>query len=122
LGAQLANVSKWTVSGTADYGWDLSSAMTAHVGAGVRWVGQQEGAELAAGLPYFVLPSYTLLDANAIIISGPWTYRVYANNLSNAHAYSFGRMQQDALTGAIPQIDYALAQPRTVGAGVVFRF
>jgi iron complex outermembrane receptor protein len=122
LGAQLANVSKWTVSGTADYGWNLSSSMTAHVGAGVRWIGQQEGAELAAGLPYFVLPSYTLLDANAIIVSGPWTYRVYANNLTNAHAYSFGRMQQDALTGAIPQIDYALAQPRTVGAGVVFRF
>jgi len=122
LGAQLANVSKWTVSGTADYGWNLSSSMTAHVGAGVRWIGQQEGAELAAGLPYFVLPSYTLADANAIINSGAWTYRVYANNLTNAHAYSFARMQQDAVTGNIPQIDYALAQPRTVGAGFVFRF
>ncbi len=122
LGAQLENVSKWTVSGTADYGWTLSSSMTAHVGTGVRWIGLQEGAELAAGLPYFVLPSYTLVDSNASIIAGPWTFRVYGNNLTNSHAYSFARVNQDAVSGAVPQIDYAPAQPRTVGAGFILRF
>jgi len=122
LGAQLQNVSKWTASGTADYGWNLSSAMTAHVGGGVRWVGQQEGAQLAAGLPYFVLPSYTMVDSNASVVFGVWTFRVYANNLTNARAFSFGRMNQDAVTGATPQIDYTLIQPRTFGGGFVVKF
>lgn len=122
LGAQLQNVSKWTASGTADYGWNLSSAMTAHVGGGIRWVGQQEGAELAAGMPYFVLPSYTMVDSNTSIVSGAWTFRVYANNLTNSRAFSFGRMNQDAVTGAIPQLDYALAQPRTIGGGFAVKF
>ena len=122
LGAQLQNVSKWTVSGTADYGWNVSSSASAHVGAGVRWIGEQNGAQLAAGLPYFVLPSYTVLDANASIISGAWTYRLYGNNLTSSRAYSYARMGQDAIFGTISQIDYALAQPRTVGAGFTFRF
>jgi iron complex outermembrane recepter protein len=122
LGAQLENVSKWTVSGTADYAWNLSSSMTAHVGGGVRWIGEQNGAQLAAGLPYFVLPSYTVVDMNASLISGAWTFRLYGNNLSNARAYSYARMHEDAIFGGVPQIDYALAQPRTVGAGFIFRF
>jgi len=122
LGTQLENVSKWTVSGTAEYGWPLSPSVTAHVGGGIRWLGQQEGAQVASGLPYFILPSYTLVDSNANIVFGPWTLRVYANNLTNARAYSYARLNQDAITGAIPQIDYALSQPRTIGAGAVFRF
>ena len=77
---------------------------------------------MASGLPYFTLPSYTLVDSHANILFGPWTIRVYANNLTNARAYSFARLNQDAITGAIPQIDYALSPPRTFGAGVVFRF
>jgi outer membrane receptor protein involved in Fe transport len=122
LGAQLENVSRWTVSGTAEYGWALSPSITAHVGGGVRWIGQQEGVQVASGLPYFILPSYTLVDSNANVVFGPWTLRVYANNLTNARAYSFARLNQDAITGAVPQIDYALSLPRTIGAGVVFRF
>ena len=122
LGTQLQNVSKWTVSGTAEYGWALSSSITAHVGGGVRWIGQQEGAQVASGLPYFTLPSYTLVDSHANLLFGAWTVRVYANNLTNARAYSFARLNQDAVTGAIPQIDYAPSLPRTIGAGVVFRF
>jgi len=122
LGTQLENVSKWTVSGTADYGWTLSDAMSAHIGGGVRWIGQQQGAQLAGGYPYFILPSYSMIDSNARLIFGPWTVRLYINNLTNARAYSFARVNQDAVTQAIPQIDYTLAQPRTVGAGFVFRF
>jgi iron complex outermembrane recepter protein len=122
LGAQLQNVPKWTVSGTADYGWKLASNWTAHVGGGVRWTGEETGAEQAAGLPYFALPGNTVVDANGSIASGPWTFRIFANNLTNSRAYSFGLLDQSAVTGSIRQIDYSLIQPRTVGAGIVVRF
>jgi outer membrane receptor protein involved in Fe transport len=69
-----------------------------------------------------VLPSYTVVDMNASLISGAWTFQMYGNNLSNARAYTYARMHQDAIFGGVPQIDYALAQPRTVGVGFIFRF
>jgi outer membrane receptor protein involved in Fe transport len=122
LGAQLQNVARWTVSGTADYGWQLSSQWTAHIGGGVRWTDQETGVEQAAGVPYFVLPSHTMVDANSSFASGPWTLRIFANNLTNSRAYSYGLIDQSALTGAIRQIDYALTQPRTIGAGFTVRF
>jgi iron complex outermembrane receptor protein len=122
LGTQLQNVPKWTVSGTADYRWNLSSKLTAHVGGGVRWTDQETGAEQAGGVPYFVLPSHTIVDANSSIVSGSWTFRIFANNLTNSRAHSFGLIDQSAVTGSIPQIDYTLIQPRTIGAGIVVRY
>ena len=63
-----------------------------------------------------------MLDANGSIVSGPWTFRVFANNLNNARAYTYGRMHQDAVFGNIPQFDYFLSQPRTIGGGFTFKF
>ncbi len=122
LGSQLQNVPKWTVSGTADYGWNLSSKWVAHIGGGVRWTDHETGIQQAGGLPYFVLPSHTIVDANSSIVSGPWTLRIFANNLTNSRAHSFGLIDQSAVTGAIQQIDYTLIQPRTIGAGIVVRY
>jgi outer membrane receptor protein involved in Fe transport len=121
LDTQLQSVPKWTVSGTADYGWSLSSTLMAHVGGGVRWIDHEAGLEAAIGQPYFVLPSYTVVDANASLVRGQMTYRLFATNLTNARAFSFGRLQQD-VTGAAAQIDYTVMQPRTIGAGVMVKF
>jgi iron complex outermembrane receptor protein len=121
LDTQLQSVPKWTVSGTADYGWSLSSTLMAHVGAGVRWIDQEAGLEPAIGQPLFMLPSYTVVDANASLVRGQMTYRLFATNLTNARAFSFGRLQQD-VTGAAAQIDYTVMQPRTIGAGIMVKF
>jgi iron complex outermembrane recepter protein len=121
LDTQLQSVPKWTVSGTADYGWPVSSTLMAHVGAGVRWIDQEAGLEPAIGQPLFVLPSYTVVDANASLVRGQMTYRLFATNLTNARAFSFGRLQQD-VTGAAAQIDYTVMQPRTIGAGIMVKF
>ena len=121
LDTQLQSVPKWTVSGTADYGWSLSSTLMAHVGAGVRWIDQEAGLEPAIGQPLFMLPSYTVVDANASLVRGQMTYRLFATNLTNARAFSYGRLQQD-VTGAAAQIDYTVMQPRTIGAGIMVKF
>ena len=121
LDTQLQNVPKWTVSGTADYGWSLSSTLLAHVGAGVRWIDQEAGLEPAIAQPFFILPSYTVVDANASLVRGQMTYRLFATNLTNARAFSYGRLQQD-VTGAAAQIDYSVMQPRTIGAGIMVKF
>ena len=121
LDTQLQSVPKWTVSGTADYRWPLSSTLMAHVGGGVRWIDQEAGLEPAIDQPLFILPSYTVVDANASLVRGQVTYRLFATNLTNARAFSFGRLQQD-VTGAATQIDYTVMQPRTIGAGIMVKF
>jgi hypothetical protein len=58
---------------------------------------------------------------NASLVRGQMTYRLFATNLTNARAFSFGRLQQD-VTGAAAQIDYTVMQPRTIGAGIMVKF
>jgi len=49
------------------------------------------------------------------------TFRVYVKNLTDTLAYSNVSPWTD-VGGTVTQLDYAVAQPRTIGAAVVVHF
>jgi outer membrane receptor protein involved in Fe transport len=120
LHTQLAEVPRWTVSGTFDYAFIPAPGWTAQVGGGVRWVDTQLGQEPAAGSPLFptlILPSYTAADLDASLTHDWWTIRAYVRNLSNVRAEQ-GVTDWLDIFGNSKQLDYYILQPRTIGIGV----
>lgn len=118
---KLQSVPDWALSGTLDYNWRLSRDWSASLGSSVRWVDRELGAQPAAGTPIFILPAYAVLDVTASISKGPYTFRIYAKNLTDSRGYSSGSTYPDRV-GAIRQIDYYVIQPRSAGIGVAARF
>ncbi len=90
-GYQLSNVPKWSMSSTVDYAWALTNLWRAHVGGGLRWIGQEwsgPGAvENHSGYPAVVLPAYSVLDLHASVVKGPLTLRAFARNVMDKRAY-----------------------------------
>ena len=121
LDTQLAQVPKWTASGKVDYNWYLPADWTATFGGTVRWVDDQYSAEKVVGQQYYVLPCSTVVGLNASFTKNDVTFRAYVKNLTNALAPQSEYSDTDA-TGVTRQIDVAILQPRTLGAGVVVRF
>ncbi len=132
-GYQLPNVPKWAVSVTADYAWKLESTWNAHIGAAFRWMswvwGSTDAVQSLAVLstPAIVLPSYALLDLNAGMKKGPLALKAFVQNLTNKRVYLGGgvtervdNVNETMITPA--QINYAIAQPRTVGIGFDYAF
>ena len=120
LHSQLLLVPKWTLAISPDYAWSVGD-WAAHAGAVIRRVGEQYGVEKVVGQPYFVLPSSTLVDLNASFSKGPFTFRTYVRNLTNRLAPTTGFLNTD-VTGNTVQTDLATTQPRTIGAGVIWKF
>ncbi len=132
-GYQLPNVPKWAVSVTADYAWQLEGSWNAHIGAAFRWVswvwGSTDAVQSLAVLstPAIVLPSYALLDLNAGMTKGRLALKAFVQNLTNKRVYLGGgvtervdNINETMITPA--QINYAIAQPRTIGVGFDYRF
>jgi len=118
---KLQNVPEWSASASADYGWQLGSSWRAQVGGALRWVDEQLGAQPAANLPVFTLPSYTLVDLTASLSQSDTTFGFYVKNVTDAKAYQGGYAYSDR-TRAVRQIDYYPSQPRTIGVSVTRRF
>jgi outer membrane receptor protein involved in Fe transport len=118
---RLQDVPEWSATATADYGWQFSNGWKAKVGAAVRRVDKQLGAQPAADAPLFTLPAYTLADLTANLVAGHTTFGLYVKNLANAKAYQGGYAYQDR-TKAVRQIDYYPSQPRTVGVSAMYSF
>jgi outer membrane receptor protein involved in Fe transport len=124
-GYQLPGVPKWSTSLTADYNFNLPNDWDGNVGGGLRWIDKQwllAVQSLSSASPTLEADAYTVLDLNASISKGRFTYKLFAKNLGNADAYQGATIHLDALTGAANQVDVYTLQPRTIGLGVDIAF
>jgi hypothetical protein len=123
-GYQLYSVPTWSMSGSAEYGWDLEDLWHASVGGGARWVGWQYDSNPVqsrslGGYPAVILPGYSVIDVHGSVARGPFTARLFVRNLADKRAYLNGVPIVDVLTPPNPvQILYKLVQPRTIGIGL----
>ena len=143
-GDRLPNIPQWQGSITADYYFPLWGAHSppaaalsgkdgksviagaastpgwnAHVGAGVRMVGDRRSTPVLG--QDFALDSYAALDLNADISNDRWTVRVFAKNVTDERAYQ----NIDAgptLFGTIDHLQGVPIQPRTIGVEVDLKF
>lgn len=112
---------KWGGSATVDYTAPLQGNWSAHIGGGLRYVGERSTkvSRAAGGQP---LPSYTSVDLNADIANERWTFRVFVKNLTNSDAWVNASSQANALTGQIDTVRGVTLQPRMAGIGFDLAF
>jgi len=119
-GDPLPYVPTWSGSLRADYGWAVISSWNAHVGSGLRLVGNR----FSSGpfrLVQYETPAYTALDLNASLSNDRWTVGLFAKNLANKRAYLTDTYIPNGLTAAAAQVEGMILQPRTVGISLDFK-
>jgi iron complex outermembrane recepter protein len=122
-GYQLYNVPTWGMSGSVEYGWNLTDLWHASVGGGGRWIGRQYSSNPVqsrslVGYPAVTLPGYAVIDVTGSVARGPFTARLFVRNLADKRAYLNGVPIVDVMYPPNPvQILYKLVQPRTIGIG-----
>ncbi len=118
--ARFGNTPRWSASAVLDYEFALAKGRwTAHIGGGLRYVGEQGtafAAQTGADISY-VLPSYAAVDLAVELARGSWMIRLFARNVTDRRAYIGGGLVVDARN--VPQgIDVNVLQPRTVGVSI----
>lgn len=104
-------------SGSADYELPLSEQLSGFVGATWRYNGLRYG-NFAADGPRQTMPSYNLVDLRAGVQSETWKFSVYVKNVGDARAvgWLYGPLGTTGVQRA------GIAQPRTIGASLGFKF
>jgi iron complex outermembrane receptor protein len=120
-GDALPYTPKWAGSATADYLFPLQSHWNARLGAGLRYVGDQQTSVTHSPLTE-PLRSYSAVDLNADVADERWTFRLFMKNLANKQVATNETQFNNAATGATTQVGGVLLQPRTVGVGFDARF
>jgi iron complex outermembrane receptor protein len=124
-GFQLQDIPKWDMSITVNYDWALTDSWHARVSGGFRLVDQEWTSYVQSrslgGYPTTVLPSYAVLDFNAVIAHGPLSLKLFARNLTDRRAYLYSDVILNDSNTPV-QIEHFLLQPRTVGVGFDYAF
>lgn len=111
-GDQVPNVARWTASGSANYAFALSGALTTTLSLGYRYTGDRFSR--FSGDPRGVdLGDYFALDASIGVGNGQWTARLYARNLGNARGYTSDGGQVGPATRNL-----SIITPRTIGLAI----
>ena len=111
-GTQLINTPKFTLSGSANYGWSIGSHLQANVHADLQHIGEIANMSYVQSLN-IPAPAYTLFNAAASIgVDDRWEVRLYGRNLGNTRAEV--TTQNDTVTPAWVYVN----RPRTVGLQV----
>jgi iron complex outermembrane recepter protein len=119
-GARLPLVPTWSGALTADYGRTLAGTWTGTVGLAYRYTGDRYS--LISSDPQAIKSDeYKIMDLNANVANAHWTVRLYAKNVFDKRAYLTPSLISDAF-GTPVQVNTSIAQPRTVGLGVDYRF
>ena len=124
-GFQLPGVPEWSAGLTADYSWVLTGQIKANIGAGVRYIGEENVSPVSApgsGSLNTVNPAYTTGDLRAGLLLDRYKVNFFVRNFTNKMAYLWGAPQQNPLTGAVPTIDAVPLQPRVIGVSVDVKF
>jgi iron complex outermembrane receptor protein len=120
-GDRLPYIPHWSGAAQANYTWPLSSELTAHVGGGIRLIGDRYSA-VTSSPNAFKLGAYGALDLNADVTYGRYTVRLFAKNLTDVRAYNYDVLTSNALTGAAVQVESSVIQPRTIGISIDAKF
>jgi outer membrane receptor protein involved in Fe transport len=111
-GDRLPSTPRVSVSLRSQYAFELAQH-AGHVGLAVRHVTKRHASyPEAVSVPDYILPAYTIVNANAGIEWGKVTLEAYVRNLFDKSA------QRSAATGYAPlggPVHVSLDQPRTVG-------
>ena len=122
-GSRLPNMPKWTLSTTANLGFDLPFGLTGDASATFSYIGSQYAVfqpapqknALGGDIYYgnFTVPSYSLLKANLSAGTGQMRVQIFGDNLLNKHAIT-------AISG--PTVQYVVITPRTLGVRLSYEF
>jgi iron complex outermembrane recepter protein len=123
-GFQLPGVPVWSTGLTADYSWSLASEIKADVGAGLRYVGEENvtAVSAAASSPNSKQPSYAVADLRAGLLINRYKINFFIRNVANRVVYLSQAPQQSALTGVVGSIDVVPLQPRVFGMSLDAQF
>lgn len=113
-GARLPFSSRFSGSTSLDYEFPVAHEKTAFVGASIAHVGSRLGDFEPGGVSRAQFDSYFKADLRAGIRNEAWTLNVYANNVANRYVL----FSQSTVNPA----DYAILQPRTIGASLSMTF
>ena len=122
VGVQLPNVPKWSGAVTADYDFTMLGGREAHIGAGWRYVDEQQSQVVTNtdSLSY-LRPDYDVLDLNADVTFDAVTLRLFVKNLTDERAYTGGGTIVNGLNIPV-RVDVNVLQPRTVGLSLDVQF
>jgi len=103
---------KWAASAGFAYQWDLSSNLFGRFHLGAKYTSDYNASGLAPS-PYFIQPSYTLVDARFTIgdINKKWNVELWGQNLTNR---TYAQVIFNPALQA-PSVDAFLGAPRTYG-------
>jgi len=118
-GDRLPNSSRFSGNVSIQQEFPLGRQLTGFVGAAINYVGERVGVFTSAPPaipPRQEFPGYAKVDAHAGINYGPWSFNLFANNLTDRRGVVGGGL------GTYQPIGRIYIQPRTVGVGVTRQF
>jgi iron complex outermembrane receptor protein len=120
-GDRLPFSAKWTASLIANQRFNITSAVSGFIGAGVSYIGSRFQAFQSAGaiVPRLELPAYTTVDAHTGFAAGGWTITLYARNLTDRLGILSAAPESTTELGT-NRID--IIRPRTLGVSLVKDF
>ncbi|HEX5182232.1 MAG TPA: TonB-dependent receptor [Allosphingosinicella sp.] len=116
---------KFSAAANADYHWQLSSAVRAHVGASLRHLSGQTGpydaAFVAAQGRQRHIPAYNVLDLGAGVNFGHFDLEAFVKNLGNSRGIT---SVAGTATPIFPNgaIGTGIIRPRTIGLSLGFNY
>lgn len=119
-GDPLPLVPEWQGAATLSYERPLANGLTANFGGAWRFVGDQVTYDLVYGSR--TTPSFDSLDLRVGVSSGPWSVRVFANNVLDERAHLNDGLWYDQVTGAPLFTATSVSQPRTLGLSLDVRY
>lgn len=124
-GDQLPFTPKLSVSGNADYHWQMGPGMRAHVGGSLRHLSGQTGpydnAFVTAHGRQRHIPAYNVVDLNAGVDFGRFDLETYVKNLGNSRGIT---SVVGTTTPLFPggAIGTGIIRPRTIGLSLGFNY
>jgi outer membrane receptor protein involved in Fe transport len=119
-GDRLPFTPKLSFAANADYHWNVSSGVRAHVGGSYRYLSSQRG-NFQADSPQLHVHPYGVADLNAGLDFGHWDLEAYVKNLGNSRGVT-------SITGVTTPlfpngaIGTGIIRPRTVGLSLGFNY
>jgi iron complex outermembrane receptor protein len=121
-GEPFPNTPKWSISGDAQYSWDIGDHYSAFVGIDARHRTSCQGefgtyTAIEQGYPSLVVKAHTIADLRAGVLTrdGHWRFEAFGNNVTNTYYWT-----QATLTGE--SVVRFAGMPATYGVTVGYRY
>jgi iron complex outermembrane receptor protein len=121
-GEAFPNTPKWSISGDAQYSWDINGHYSAFVGIDGRYRTSSQGEfgtynAIQEGYPSLVVKAYAIADVRAGLLSrnGHWRLEAFGNNVTNTYYWT-----QASLSGE--SVVRFAGMPATYGVTVGYNY